>query len=39
LFDVPFKSAMKFEIDTFDPEECPMCKSGSVAVKPGSRNL
>lgn len=39
LFDVPFKSAMKINIDTFDPEECPMCKSGSSAVKPGSRNL
>ncbi|HYF83183.1 MAG TPA: orotate phosphoribosyltransferase [Clostridia bacterium] len=39
LFDVPFKSAVKIDIDTFDPEECPMCKSGSVAVKPGSRNL
>lgn len=39
LFDVPFKSAMKIKIDTFEPEECPMCKSGSLAVKPGSRNL
>ena len=39
LFDVPFKSAIKVDIDTFDPTECPMCKSGSEAVKPGSRNL
>ncbi|MHB1392062.1 MAG: orotate phosphoribosyltransferase [Clostridia bacterium] len=39
LFDVPFKSAVKIDIDTFEPEECPMCKSGSVAVKPGSRNI
>lgn len=39
LFDVPFKSAIKIEIETFEPAECPMCKTGSVAVKPGSRNL
>lgn len=39
LFDVPFKSAIKVDIDTFEPEECPMCKSGSKAVRPGNRNL
>ena len=39
LFDVPFRSAMKIDIDTYEPEECPLCKAGSVAVKPGSRNL
>ncbi|HYE80601.1 MAG TPA: orotate phosphoribosyltransferase [Clostridia bacterium] len=39
LFDVPFKSAIKIEIDTYEPEECPLCKSGSTAVKPGSRNI
>lgn len=39
LFDVPFKSVMKIEIETYEPEECPLCKEGSVAVKPGSRNL
>ncbi len=22
---------------TFRPEECPLCKTGSVAIKPGSR--
>jgi orotate phosphoribosyltransferase len=39
LFDVPFKSAIKIDIETYEPEECPMCKAGSEAVKPGSRNL
>jgi orotate phosphoribosyltransferase len=39
LFDVPFKSAMKIDIETYEPEECPLCKAGSVAIKPGSRNL
>jgi orotate phosphoribosyltransferase len=23
---------------TFEPEECPLCKTGSVAIKPGSRS-
>jgi len=39
LFDVPFKSAIKIDIEVFDPLDCPMCKSGSKAVKPGSRNI
>jgi orotate phosphoribosyltransferase len=38
LFDVPLKSALKIEMDTFAPSECPMCKAGSVPVKAGSRN-
>jgi len=38
-FDVPFKSAIKIDINTFGPEECPLCKSGSVPYKPGSRSL
>ena len=39
IFDVPFKSAIKIDIETFEPEDCPLCKSGSAAVKPGSRNI
>lgn len=39
IFDVPFKSAIRIDIETFDPEECPLCKAGSEAIKPGSRNL
>lgn len=39
LFDVPYKSVTKVEIDAFEPEECPLCKAGIAAVKPGSRNL
>jgi len=39
LFDVPFKSAIKIDIEVFEPLDCPMCKSGSKAVKPGSRNI
>lgn len=39
IFDVPFKSAIKIDIETFEPEDCPLCKSGSAAIKPGSRNI
>lgn len=39
IFDVPFKSAIKIDIETFEPKDCPLCKSGSAAVKPGSRNI
>jgi orotate phosphoribosyltransferase len=39
IFDVPFKSAIKVEIETFEPGDCPMCKSGSAAIKPGSRDI
>ena len=26
-----------FEFEMYTPEECPMCKEGSIAIKPGSR--
>lgn len=37
LFDVPFKSVIKVEIETYEADECPMCKAGSTPYKPGSR--
>ena len=30
-------SALKVELPTYKPEECPLCKQGTPAVKPGSR--
>jgi len=36
-FSAPFKSLAKLKIDTFRPEECPLCKAGKPIVKPGSR--
>jgi orotate phosphoribosyltransferase len=36
-FDYPFKPLLTMDVETYKPEECPLCKSGSVAVKPGSR--
>jgi orotate phosphoribosyltransferase len=31
------ESALKIEIETWQPENCPLCKKGIAAVKPGSR--
>ena len=37
--DLPFPviSAVRLEIDAFDPQDCPLCRKGLPAVKPGSR--
>jgi orotate phosphoribosyltransferase len=35
-FDVPFYSLLKLDLDTYEPQECPMCKRGEPVVKPGS---
>ncbi|MBE6032639.1 MAG: orotate phosphoribosyltransferase [Firmicutes bacterium] len=40
--EVPFPlySAVKLEIDAYDPEDCPLCKAGNQElVKPGSRDM
>ena len=34
-FDVDLRYLLAMSPPTYKPEECPMCKSGSVAVKPG----
>lgn len=38
-FGVPFISLMKIDVHTYDPADCPLCRQGTPAVKPGSRNL
>jgi len=38
-FGVPQISALQTEVVTYEPEECPLCKEGIPAVKPGSRGL
>jgi orotate phosphoribosyltransferase len=38
-FGVPFNAVLSMEVVSYPPEECPLCKAGSVAVKPGSRGL
>jgi len=36
--DVPLFSLDDFTFEMYRPEECPMCKTGSTAVKPGSKS-
>lgn len=36
-FNVPFFALADFEFDIYEPDNCPLCKDGSVAYKPGSR--
>lgn len=37
-FDVPYKPLLRMEVVNYKPDECPQCKDGSKAVKPGSTN-
>ena len=32
------RSLFKMEVITYEADNCPLCKSGSIAVKPGSRS-
>ncbi len=36
-FGVPFAALLTLEVETFEPEKCPLCREGLPAVKPGSR--
>lgn len=36
-FGVPYKSAFSMDITSYEPDECPICKTGAPLVKPGSR--
>ncbi len=38
-FDVPLRSLISLEVESYKPEECPLCQQGSTAIKPGSRGL
>ena len=35
--DIPFFALADFTFEMYAPDECPLCKSGSEAIKPGSR--
>jgi orotate phosphoribosyltransferase len=37
-FDVPFKPLLTMDVVTYEQDDCPLCKSGSKAIKPGSTN-
>ncbi len=36
-FPVPFRPLLVLDVESFSPEQCPMCKKGDKPVKPGSR--
>lgn len=36
-FPVESNALIELLIESFEPEECPLCRQGNVAVKPGSR--
>lgn len=39
-FGYPFSSLLSIEIETYDIDDCPLCKEGKLAaVKPGSRKV
>ncbi|MCR4963480.1 MAG: orotate phosphoribosyltransferase [Firmicutes bacterium] len=39
-FGVPLKALVSLEIESFPPENCPLCKEGKLElVKPGSRQI
>jgi len=38
-FPAPFRALEKVEVETFDPETCPLCSAGTKAIKPGSRGI
>ena len=40
VLSLPVYSAIKLDITAYDPEDCPLCKDGSIElVKPGSREM
>lgn len=36
---VPAQALLELEVSSFEPDECPLCRTGSVATRPGSRSL
>jgi orotate phosphoribosyltransferase len=36
-FEVETQSLIQLPIASYEPEDCPLCRQGSTAIKPGSR--
>ena len=36
-FEVETQALVELKMESYEEEDCPMCKQGSAAVKPGSR--
>jgi len=37
--NVPARALLEMDVPSFEPDDCPLCRSGSVAMRPGSRFL
>ncbi len=38
-FGVPFEAVLSMQVVSYEADDCPLCKQGMPAVKPGSRSL
>ncbi len=38
-FGVPYKAVLPIEVESYEAEDCPICKTGVPVVKPGSRKI
>ena len=38
-FGVPYKSVISMKVESWDAHDCPLCKTGSTPIKPGSRKI
>jgi orotate phosphoribosyltransferase len=38
-FGVPFEVLLKIDAQSWEPDECPLCREGSELIAPGSRHL
>ena len=39
-FGVPFQAVVSLEVESWEPQDCPLCKAGAPApIKPGSRKI
>ena len=38
-FGVPYKAVLSVNVESFEPDKCPICANGIPVVKPGSRNI
>jgi orotate phosphoribosyltransferase len=37
--NVPARALLELEVPSYEPDDCPLCRAGSSAVRPGSRYL
>lgn len=38
-FKYPYESVLQINIDTYEKDECPLCATGSIPYKPGSKKM